>query len=214
MAEGKFIVVEGIDGAGITTQASRLVTALQADGLNALLTREPSDGPVGSVIGQALRHRVNLDSEDVMALLFAADRLDHLEQTVVPSLDDSIHVVSQRYYLSSLAYQSESLGLDWIWSLNERARTPDLVIYLSVPFRLADKRIPARWERQRYEATENLRSVSARFNDAIHFLRDKGVAVTQIDGTGTIDEVRKDVYHAAQETLGTGTPQGTLFEAI
>ena len=212
MAEGKFIAIEGIDGSGISTQAQLLSDTLTADGHKALLTREPTEGPVGSVIGQILQKRLSgFESEQTMALLFAADRLDHLSSTVDLALRDSINVVSQRYYLSTLAYQSEHLDLDWIWAVNMHARTPDLTIYLSVPSRVADARIPSRWVRQRYESTDNLRRVSDRFEAAIAFLRDQGAHIVEVDGTLAVGDVHAQVWRATQESLGIATPQGALL---
>ena len=215
MAEGKFIAVEGIDGSGITTQAKMLSDTLASDGHNALLTREPTEGPVGSIIGHILRGRLkgfdSEQSEQGMALLFAADRLDHLTSVVEPALRDSIHVVTQRYYLSTLAYQSEHLDVEWIWSLNQYARHPDITIFLSVPSRVADQRIPARWERQRYEQTPNLEKVSSRFEEAMAFLRQQGANIIEIDGAQPVDDVHALVKQAAQECLGVVTPQGALL---
>src|SRR5713101_5144548 len=90
--KGRFIVLEGIDGAGTTTQAQLLSAELRRDGHLVLTTREPSDGPVGTLIRQALTGRLSLPeragplSDETLALLFAADRLDHLQAQILPAL--------------------------------------------------------------------------------------------------------------------------------
>ena len=114
MREGLFVVLEGIDGAGTTTQVARLVASLRARGIGALGTREPSDGPIGTQIRQILTGRLVVRSPagghappgwPTLALLFAADRVDHLESEIVPNLRDGVIVVSDRYDHSSVAYQ-------------------------------------------------------------------------------------------------------------
>src|SRR5512139_742195 len=118
MIEGLFIAIEGIDGAGTTTQAKLLFDGLRARGLPVHLTREPSDGPIGVLIRQILTGRVVVPGLQgprapdwaTMALLFAADRLDHVEAEIAPNLADGVTVVSDRYDYSSVAYQSVTAG--------------------------------------------------------------------------------------------------------
>src|SRR5262249_48635759 len=104
------VVLEGLDGAGTTTQARRLGAALEAAGPPAGLTREPSDGPVGRLLREMLTGGHALPggaaiSQATFSLLFAADRLDHLQREVEPALARGAVVVSDRWYHSSLAYQ-------------------------------------------------------------------------------------------------------------
>jgi dTMP kinase len=152
MIEGHFIVIEGIDGAGTTTQVQLLAKALRKRGLPIHNTREPSDGPVGSMIRQILQGRIvvpgvsgnRAPSWSTMALLFAADRCDHLDAEIVPNLLDGVTVVSDRYDYSSVAYQSVDVetpdAVEWIRTLNKRARRPDLTLVLDVRPDVAAKR--------------------------------------------------------------------------
>src|SRR5690606_18811113 len=118
MIEGLFIVLEGVDGAGTTTHTKLLADALRARGLPVHTTREPSDGPVGVQIRQILTGRLVVPgingprppSWSTMALLFAADRMDHVEASITPNLMDGVTVISDRYYHSSVAYQSITGG--------------------------------------------------------------------------------------------------------
>lgn len=144
MIRGDFIVLEGIDGAGTTTQAAAIGRKFSEIGLPAHVTQEPSAGPVGSVIRQILTGRLMVRAAEAlmkptwrsMALLFAADRQDHLESEVMPNLEEGVNVVCDRYVYSSVIYQSLSTDNEgaeqWIKEINRFAREPDLVIYLRV----------------------------------------------------------------------------------
>src|SRR5579864_7294663 len=107
---GLFIVLEGLDGAGTTTQLVRLAERLRRAGERVVATAEPTDGPIGALIRQALRRRlVHRDgralTDESLALLFAADRVDHVAGEIEPALARGQHVLCDRYVLSSLAYQ-------------------------------------------------------------------------------------------------------------
>lgn len=103
---GALIVIEGIDGAGTTTQTDLLVAWLTRIGIPSIATREPSDGPIGVVARKHLGRHLDLASPEAEALAFAADRMDHVASEIVPALARGTTVVADRYYLSSLAYQS------------------------------------------------------------------------------------------------------------
>ncbi|HLL53606.1 MAG TPA: dTMP kinase, partial [Myxococcaceae bacterium] len=100
---GRFFVLEGLDGAGTTTQCERLASELRSRGFRVLVTREPSDGPVGTMIRQALTGRLGMPggngplAPETLALLFAADRADHLHARVRPALERGEIVISDRY---------------------------------------------------------------------------------------------------------------------
>lgn len=133
---GRFVVLEGLDGAGTTSQASRLVARLLAAGRRAHLTAEPSGGPFGSGIRQVLTGRIGGGpgpfDRKALALLFAADRLDHLRAEVEPRLAAGVDVVCDRYVLSSLAYQSLDAPMAWIAEVNRFAPAPDVTLFLRV----------------------------------------------------------------------------------
>lgn len=152
MKQGCFFVVEGIDGSGTTTQAALLAEALRAREHEVVLTHEPTDRAVGTQIRAALQRRLTLPSGEPvslppasLALLFAADRLDHLANVVEPALARGAIVVSDRYLLSSLVYQSATdptgpAALEWLRAINSRARTPDLTIVLDLPAAVGEAR--------------------------------------------------------------------------
>ena len=129
---GAFIVIEGLDGSGKTTQARLLVRRLQSSH-NAVYTTEPSRGKIGSFIRKrCLYEEKRLDCV-VEALLFAADRVEHVQNEVIPALNEGKLVVSDRYVYSSLAYQgSAGLDISWIDAINKHALKPDLAIFIDV----------------------------------------------------------------------------------
>ncbi len=209
---GRFIVLEGIDGAGTTTQCALLVAKLRKDGHLTRGTREPSDGPVGTLLRQVLAGRFVLPGGRApgwatMALLFAADRLDHVEAEIEPLLEKGGVVVSDRYDASSLAYQSVTSGrggpeaVEWIRTLNRHAVRPDVTVVVDVPADLAANRREGRGEAaQLYEQNEMQRSLAAFYRDlAAHMPNDRVVVV---DGTGTAEDVHLRIVTAISSTCG------------
>jgi dTMP kinase len=181
---GAFVVVEGIDGSGSTTHAKLLGKALEKAGNEVVLTCEPTHGPIGGLIRQVLQKRLFVPDDtgprafswSALALLFAADRLDHLDSTIQPALRRGSVVVSDRYDLSSLAYQSleardPPAALRWIRELNRYALRPDLTLVLDVAPEVASERRGARGGREElYEEhtfQERLAGVYARAADLI-----------------------------------------------
>lgn len=206
-----FVVLEGLDGAGTTTQSDMLVSWLRANGRPALCTREPSDGPIGVLIRQMLCRRIvgrdgNPIDRETLALLFAADRVDHVHNEIEPALQAGKWVVSDRYYHSSFAYQGDVDGADhfdfaWVRELNSRARKPDVTIYLNTPVDVCLDRLTDRGQRDIYETREKLERLSKRYDEIIAQLRADGEEIVVIDGTRTVASV-----HAA--IIGVVDPLG------
>lgn len=152
MSEGLLIALEGLDGAGTTTQAGKLRDWLARGGEKVHLTEEPSKGPIGSLLRLFLQRRLALPGGGAegerlgaatLALLFAADRLDHLAEEILPRISAGWIVVTDRYLLSSFAYQSVDCDIDYVVSLNTLARKPDLTLLLDVPDDVCRRRIQA-----------------------------------------------------------------------
>ncbi len=189
-----FIVFEGLDGAGTTTQAHRLVAALQSSGTAAHFTREPSDGPIGTMIRQALGGRLMLPSgarltPETLALLFAADRMDHLAAEIDRLCDAGVTVVCDRYLLSSIAYQGQELEPGFVASVNARAKAPDLTLFVRVsPETALVRRSGRHLGDELYEKLETQRRVAAAYDRAAADFS-ASHRVTVIDGEGSIDEV-------------------------
>jgi dTMP kinase len=190
----RLIVLEGLDGAGTTTQTRRLVEHLNAHGKPAHGTREPSDGPVGRLIREMLTggHAIEGEklSQGTFGLLFAADRLDHMQREVEPKLAAGVIVISDRWYHSSLAYQGTGADRDWIAALNARARRPDLTIFLQVrPEVAAQRRAAARRKEELFEDLRMQQEVDAGYRATIAELRAAGERIETLDGEQTEDQV-------------------------
>ncbi len=130
---GSFIVFEGIDGSGKSTQVARLVDALREAGQDVLETREPTDGPAGRRIREMLKGEQRVAPEQELAWFFE-DRAEHVRDVIEPALEAGKVVVCDRYYLSTVAYQGAG-GLDWRAILADseaRFPAPDLVLLLEV----------------------------------------------------------------------------------
>ncbi|MDQ3368539.1 MAG: dTMP kinase [Myxococcota bacterium] len=193
-ATGELIVLEGLDGAGTTTQAKRLVEHVRAAGGVAHATREPSDGPIGTLIREMLTGGHAIEGQQIaqstFGLLFAADRLDHLQREVEPQLAAGALVVSDRWYHSSLAYQGTGADRDWITMLNARARKPDLTIFLEVrPEVAAARRVAAGRVQELFEDLRMQEEVAAGYQATIAELTAHGERIVVIDGEASPDAV-------------------------
>ncbi len=214
MIEGLFIALEGVDGAGTTTHTQLLAAGLRDRGLPVRATREPSDGPIGMMLRQILTGRIVVTgmhggrppSWTTMALLFAADRVDHIEAEVQPNLMDGVTVLTDRYDYSSVAYQSITGGGDeesvnWVKQLNRHARRPDLTLILDIPPDVAAKRrIERAGGRELYDDDE-LQEALAEFYTKIdaHFPNDK---IVHIDADRPVVDVAADVMHHVRVLRG------------
>jgi dTMP kinase len=205
---GRFIVFEGLDGAGTTTQAKLLAERVQAQGRTVYLAHQPSEGPAGLLIRQILAGRAATPQADgklamvderVMALLFAADRLDHLGSQIEPRLARGEDVILDRYTLSSLAYQGASISHEFIAQANRFARKPDLTLFLYVPSAIALERVRTRGAKlERYETAQQQQVIEREYSRLVGTL----ASVVSIDGTRPIADVSEQCYAALQQQLG------------
>lgn len=196
-ARAPFIVIEGIDGAGTTTQTQRLVAALRARNISAQETREPTDGPVGMLLRQVLRGRVVAPqggalSWQELGLLFAADRLDHAHAELIPRRAAGTWLLSDRYDYSSVAYQSASAGdasvIPWLRTLNRFAPRPDLTLVVDVsPDVARARRIARAGSREIFDDDAFQARLAAFYRDIdAHFPEDR---IVHVDGDGDADSV-------------------------
>jgi dTMP kinase len=199
-----FIVIEGIDGSGKTTQADRLLAYFQNRGEQAILSPEPTDGPIGKLIRQSLQTELfsypdpqQFDAQ--MGYLFAADRHYHLyhpQTGVFAQLNQQCHVIATRYYFSSLAYNCHTeADWDFVSRLNQAFPNPDLLIYLDLPVDIALKRIGDRQQDQSeenpvecYEKAEKLNQVYQNYQ---RILKDYPDEQCQIDARLSVDEIHQ-----------------------
>ena len=202
MNKSKFIVFEGIDGAGKTTQIELLCAALEKRGLKCKITAEPTDLPSGREIREALSGKTKKTPIE-MAEMFACDRAihnTHPEEGINRALADGITVVSDRYYYSSLAYQGAALGYETVAALNldnENIRTPDLCVFLDLTPEKSLERIGKRGEATEiYENFDYLTKTRAMFFDVFERLRARGERIAIIDASGSVSEVSERVLEA------------------
>jgi dTMP kinase len=194
---GRFVVLEGLDGAGTTTQVQRIADALQSEGLPVRITREPSDGPVGLLIRQALTGRLGLPhragplSEEALALLFAADRRDHVDAEIAPALEQGQWVLCDRYLLSSLAYQGSALSMAWVESLNQTVLVPDVTLFLEVDLTTAARRRQGRGgPAELFEAESRQQKVARAYGEAIR-RRARKEQIIRLAGGQSVEAVTK-----------------------
>jgi len=183
----KFIVFEGIDGSGKSTQAKLLADRMRRDGFSVLLTSEPSDGPVGALI-KSLTSRPKPEEE---AHLFTEDRRDHLRRVIIPALNEGRVVICDRYVYSSAAYQG-ARGLDPAAIIAENcafALRPHVTFLLEIPVQEGLARIRSgRGDRfSTFEVEEELKKVAMIYSN----LSDP--CVVRIDGLGPQDRIHEQI---------------------
>ena len=189
MSKGTFIVLEGIDGSGTTTQLRLLSQALRTRGHVVHETAEPTEGPIGQQIRSMLGGS-NTPPPAALALLFAADRVDHLHREIEPALHRGEVVLCDRYLVSSLAYQGLDCPPPWLRRINAQARQPDLTLLVAVSSTLARRRVSRRLVHGGAEEIFDHDDVQRRIADAYESLaRDPALGVTVVDGSGRIEDV-------------------------
>jgi dTMP kinase len=202
---GKFIVIEGLDGSGKTMQSRLLAEHLRGLGFKVSLSFEPTNGPIGSVIRQALLGRVQLDPR-ALAALFAADRLDHLYNPVngiVKHIQEGIIEVCDRYDLTSYAYQTRAADEQWVWQINSQAIRPDLTIFLDVDPEECNARLRRSLvDDEMFHDLTHLREARGKYMAVISALRDKS-AIVVIDGNLDAKAVSQQIAAAVENFLAS-----------
>jgi dTMP kinase len=192
--KGVFICIEGLDGCGKTTQAKLLAKKL-GKSHSAIYTAEPSRGKIGTYIRESYLYGEKRLSIVLEALLFAADRIEHVENEVIPALNEGHLVISDRYVYSSLAYQGAAgLSLDWIEKVNEYALKPDLALFIDVnPEAVMGRLKPAKSVMEDLETQKKVREIYFKFVEDGH--------LTRIDGGKSEKEIAKEVYMVVTKFL-------------
>lgn len=205
-ATGRFITLEGGEGAGKSTQVKALAEALRSRGIDVLITREPG----GSLGAEAIRELLLRGDEDLWgpraeALLFAAARADHVEKTVVPAIESGRWVLSDRFVDSSLAYQGGAggLGIETVRKINAfglNGRYPDrtLVLVLQDGSERARVRDSGESDRIGGRSDDYHRKVEAAFRIVA---AEEPERVQLVDASGTPEEVTERLLHAIEDLL-------------
>lgn len=201
--KGKFIVLEGIDGSGISTQSQELKRILESElASKAILTKEPSTGPVGVTIRQVLSRRISGIEDNCLALLFAADRVDHNLNTIIPALQQGKHVICDRYLWSSIAYQGRTEDLEWLEQINRYAYKPDLTIFIKVrPDTSLERITTSRLKTEIFEERHILQQVYDNYIKLFKKWQDLGEQVIVIDGEQSSEEVTAEIRKEIKDFL-------------
>jgi len=204
--KGRFIVFEGIDGSGKSTQIKKISKRLKALGNNVYSTFEPTDGPIGILIRKMLSGKIATDQRTI-ASLFAADRTDHLvnhDNGIRHKVDQGDIVLCDRYYFSSYAYHSQYIDMKWVInanSLNADILRPDLTIFIDVDPDLCFKRIKSsRSNFEMYEKIDIMKKVRANYFQAFDVLKELEKIVI-IDGNTTMEKVEDKIFNAVQKII-------------
>jgi len=206
---GGFVVLEGLDGAGTTTQAGLLDEYVRKRGLSCSKTFEPTAHPIGRLIRDALSGRLGSTdssqqaplSEAALCLLFAADRIEH-SMEIERSRNRGTHVICDRYVLSSIAYQSldPTITPQRVIDVNHGIAVPDLTVYVEVPVAECLKRLASRRDSPTvYEEREMLERIEANYKTAMPLYEIHFGPVVHIDGT----QSREAVHAAIVKQLGS-----------
>ncbi|MFD2157994.1 dTMP kinase [Rubritalea tangerina] len=194
---GLLIVVEGIDGTGKSSQVQLLADALRSSGHDVLQDRQPSDGPFGKILRKSMTEGRLAPDEELE--LFHKDRRQHLEDVILPALDSGTHVVLDRYYFSTMAYQGAN-GYDVaeLRATNEAfAPAPDILFILDLDVDQALKRIGHRGDEA--NAFEQ--------RDALQFCRDVFLSVKEeayanvINSEPSMEEIHREMLSIAQAAI-------------
>ncbi len=186
---GKFIVFEGLDGAGSSTQANLLADYLRLSGVKIIVTKEPTN----NIIGGLIRGQLSSDwktNQECLQLLFAADRSHHLQKEIIPALEQGVTVICDRYLISSLAFGGIGCSIEWLKKLNEKFLIPDLTIILKVSPAECIKRIKgARFGMELFEQEEKLEDVWRNYEQLANYHPNTHI----INGEGEEKEILKNI---------------------
>ena len=198
MKKGQYIVFEGIDGAGKSTLISKLKAHFVAKGLHCISTAEPTGNPIGSMIRHILGGRIEM-SEETIAALFLADRLDHLQNNtngILKHIHAGTTVIGDRYYLSSYAYHVPHVSLDWVIKANKVCADllrPDYTFFIDISVEESLKRITQnRQELDLFENKDRITKVRSNYKNAIEAVKGEE-NIIMINGEQSPEKVFEDV---------------------
>ena len=190
-----FIVLEGLDGCGTTTQTALLVKKLEEKGIASISTREPTDGSIGLFIRSVLQKKQSVDPF-TLALLFSADRNEHVYGTggIKNACDEGKMVICDRYLFSSLAYQSMFMDYDIVAQLNSFYPLPEYLFYIDLSPEDCQKRMQIRGEESElFERLDLQKKTDANYKKTLELLKNSDMKTYIIDGRLSIEEIHKKI---------------------
>ena len=189
-----FVALEGIDGSGTTTLLNHLQRDLESRNIPVRCEFEPTEGEIGRLIRRALNHQYPVKPE-TLALLFAADRREHLYRPVTGIADQCAKglVITDRYLFSSLVYQALDCGWDFVLELNRNFPLPEHLIFLDVSAEVAQKRIGSRGkEKEIYEHLDLQEPIIGAYNRVLEYFSGGGMKIHRLDGTRNPEELARE----------------------
>ena len=189
-----FIVFEGLDGAGTTTQIRNLARYYEFNSREYYITNEPTSNPIGELVRKVLQKKV-VTTPEALALLYAADRNDHLYNPsygIVRLLEEGRIVLSDRYFYSSIAYQSVECDKTLIRTINDFP-APEFLIFIDTPVEDCMRRIETRGEeKELFDRAEFLTAVRKNYLEELEKLPE-GVNLLVVDGRASIEDTEKEI---------------------
>ena len=189
-----FIVFEGIDGSGTSTQIKKLI---ESNPSLYYATSEPTNKDIGKFLRRMLGGEFSVD-EKTNAFLFAADRCEHIygKDGIIEHINNGQKVISDRYFFSSLAYQSISCGNDIPYFVNSKFPLPEYLFFFEIDPKISLSRVDARNEKKEiYEKLDTQKMIANKYSDVISSFEqnNEGMKVIHIDATKSIDEIATEI---------------------
>ena len=208
MEKGIFVVIDGIDGCGSTTQTTKLGGKLIENGIKVHLTQEPSTLPVGKLLRDYLQNETAPIATD--ALLFAADRVEHYYYEILPKLEEGYVIVSDRYVEASISYQTaqgqieekienspfKEMNKEWVMAINRFSPQPDLTFIIDIDPRVSLSRKHPTMALEKFETVTFLDAVRKIYLDRAQ--EQKHIV---LDGTQSVNEIAKIIFNIMSEYI-------------
>lgn len=199
MKRGWFIVIEGLDGSGSTTQCENLRNYLDIRGIKSIITKEPTNNLIGGLIRGVLTHDWTI-SQEGLQLLFTADRAHHLQKEIIPALERGITVICDRYILSTMAFGAIEADMEWLNILNQKFLIPDITFVLQVePATCLERISKSRGGFELFEDVEKLKKVQANYL----LLSEYYHSIYFLNGNRDQQEILKEIAKRMEELLKT-----------
>ena len=203
MTKGKFITFEGCEGSGKSTQLKMLSAYLEREKIPFVMTREPGGSPIAEDIRKIILDGKNTAMcDECEAMLYAASRIQHVKEKVLPALEEGKLVICDRYVDSSLAYQgyARGLGLEYVADINKKAfqlATPDLTVFLNIPPEKAFER------KHGADMNDRMEKQGLEFHNRVYggYMRllEKYPRICAVESYGTAEEMHQNIVNLLKE---------------
>ncbi len=191
----KFIVIEGLDGSGTTTQLHYIAERCKQASLQVMTTFEPTDNEIGKLIRRVLALEIEVHPS-TLAHLYVADRHEHLYGTkgIVEMIQNGSIVISDRYLFSSLAYQSVTCGFELIRHLNGSFPLPELVIFIDLDPDISQSRISKRSKKELFDSRQFQEQVRKAYLQAFSLYDKSEMTIEILDGHESPETIHEKIW--------------------